>query len=107
MNPEASKLLKKIDRKEARIGVIGLGYVGLPLIKTFLQQRLHGHRLRHRPDGRSTILNRGKSYISHISAAEVKGYPGREEIRGHDRFPSPPRHATPSSSASRRPSTGT
>src|SRR4030065_704480 len=38
MNTEASKLLKKIETKEARIGVIGLGYVGLPLVKTFLQK---------------------------------------------------------------------
>ena len=32
MNIEASKLLQKIESKKARIGVIGLGYVGLPLV---------------------------------------------------------------------------
>ena len=38
MNAEASKLLKRIETKKARVGVIGLGYVGLPLVKTFLQK---------------------------------------------------------------------
>lgn len=29
------KLIKKIKSKEARIGIIGLGYVGLPLVIEF------------------------------------------------------------------------
>jgi UDP-N-acetyl-D-glucosamine dehydrogenase len=31
-------LLKKIDSKEYTIGIVGLGYVGLPLMWTFHQQ---------------------------------------------------------------------
>lgn len=30
-------ILKKIDQKEFRVGIIGLGYVGLPLMWTFNQ----------------------------------------------------------------------
>ena len=31
MNQIAGDLLRKIERREARAGVVGLGYVGLPL----------------------------------------------------------------------------
>jgi UDP-N-acetyl-D-glucosamine dehydrogenase len=73
MNSEALKLLKKIERKEAKIGVIGLGYVGLPLIKTFLQKgfTVTGFDIDRR---KIDLLNRGKSYIRHISAAEVRDF---------------------------------
>ena len=36
MNKAASFLKTKIKNTDARIGVIGMGYVGLPLVKTFL-----------------------------------------------------------------------
>lgn len=32
-----TELLKKIENKEAVIGVIGLGYVGLPLCREFVR----------------------------------------------------------------------
>ena len=34
-------LKKKIKNKEAKIGVIGLGYVGLPLVIEFLKKNFH------------------------------------------------------------------
>ena len=37
MNTLAKKLEKRIKDRTARVGVIGLGYVGLPLVKAFLQ----------------------------------------------------------------------
>ena len=38
MNAEAVRLETKFRRRGARVGVIGLGYVGLPLVKTFLER---------------------------------------------------------------------
>ena len=35
MSDHKSKLLKKISSRTARVGVIGLGYVGLPLALLF------------------------------------------------------------------------
>jgi len=32
------ELLKKIKSREAKIGVVGLGYVGLPLLMEFVEQ---------------------------------------------------------------------
>ena len=77
MNIEASKLLQKIQSKKARIGVIGLGYVGLPLVKTFLQKgfRVAGFDIDPK---KVDMLNRGKSYIRHISASELKDFLGRK-----------------------------
>ena len=42
-------LSARIRERTAVVGVIGLGYVGLPLAGTFAGRRLPGPRLRHRP----------------------------------------------------------
>ena len=85
MNAEALKLLKKIESKEARVGVIGLGYVGLPLVKTFLQKgfRVTGFDIDQK---KVDMLNRGKSYIRHISAAELKDFLGRKRFKASADF---------------------
>jgi UDP-N-acetyl-D-glucosamine dehydrogenase len=85
MNTEALKLLKKIEAKEARVGVIGLGYVGLPLVKTFLQKgfRVTGFDIDQK---KVDMLNRGRSYIRHISAAELKDFLGRKKFKASSDF---------------------
>jgi UDP-N-acetyl-D-glucosamine dehydrogenase len=85
MNTEALKLLKRIESKEARVGVIGLGYVGLPLVKTFLQKgfRVTGFDIDRK---KVDMLNRGKSYIRHISAAELKDFLGRKKFKASADF---------------------
>ncbi|MGQ9688826.1 MAG: nucleotide sugar dehydrogenase [Desulfobaccales bacterium] len=63
-------LREKIDRKEALIGVIGLGYVGLPLVRRFWEVGfpvLGFDTDRHKVER----LNRGESYIQHIPTAKV------------------------------------
>lgn len=64
-------LERKIRNREARIGVIGLGYVGLPLVKIFLSAGFNviGFDIDKR---KVDMLNKGKSYIKHITAAELK-----------------------------------
>jgi UDP-N-acetyl-D-glucosamine dehydrogenase len=85
MNLEATKLLKKIENKTAVVGVIGLGYVGLPLVKTFLQKgfRVAGFDIDPK---KVDMLNRGKSYIRHISAAELKDFLGRKKFKASADF---------------------
>ncbi|MGD9898976.1 MAG: nucleotide sugar dehydrogenase [Calditrichaceae bacterium] len=64
-------LLDKINSKEAVIGVVGLGYVGLPLLMEFVEQGFNtvGFDI----DGRKVeMLNDGKSYIKHIDEKRVK-----------------------------------
>ncbi len=73
MNEIARRLVGKFEDRSARIGVIGLGYVGLPLVKLFLEKgfRVAGFDI---DPVKVVKLNRGRSYIRHIPAAELKGY---------------------------------
>jgi UDP-N-acetyl-D-glucosamine dehydrogenase len=65
-----SQLEKKIKDREAVIGVVGLGYVGLPLILAFGRQgfRLIGFDV---DEDKITKLGNGESYIKHIPGAEI------------------------------------
>ncbi len=65
------ELLDKIQKRKANVGVIGLGYVGLPLVIQFVKAGFNavGFDL----DGEKVkFLQEGKTYIKHISAEEVK-----------------------------------
>ncbi len=64
------ELAGKIDSGEALIGVIGLGYVGLPLVQAFVQAgfRAIGFDIDARKVER---LNRGESYIGHIPSSWI------------------------------------
>jgi UDP-N-acetyl-D-glucosamine dehydrogenase len=70
-------LLKRIERKEARLGVIGLGYVGLPLAVEFARAGFPvvGYDV---DAGKVAQLNAGCSYIpdvpsAHLAAVVKKG----------------------------------
>lgn len=66
-----TNLLKKIQKDEALIGIIGLGYVGLPLALAFTGNSFKV--LGFDVDSKKTkALERGECYISHIDSAKVK-----------------------------------
>lgn len=58
------------SRSDLQIGIIGCGYVGLPLALNFAAK---GHRVLGFDTDPSKVekLNRGESYIKHIPAAEI------------------------------------
>jgi len=67
-------LIQKIKSKQAKIGVIGLGYVGLPLVIEFANKgfTVYGFDI---DNEKAEKLKRGQSYIKHIpseSIAEIK-----------------------------------
>ena len=64
-------LLKKIQTKEARIGIIGLGYVGLPLVFEFCKAGFNVTGFDN-DGGKIQSLKKGKSYIKHIAALRIK-----------------------------------
>ncbi len=66
-----SILLKKINNKSAVIGIIGLGYVGLPLALTFAEKgfKVIGFDI---DENKIPILSKGKSYIKHIPSSRIK-----------------------------------
>lgn len=63
-------LLDKISSKSAVIGIVGLGYVGLPLMLRFAEV---GYRVLGFDIDKAKVdaLNSGKSYIEHIPAEKV------------------------------------
>ncbi len=63
-------LLKKIKSKKANIGVVGLGYVGLPLVIEFCKAGFKVMGFDVDPE-KVALLNGGKSYIKHIDAARI------------------------------------
>ena len=67
----ADSLLKKINAREARVGVIGLGYVGLPLALTFAEQGFPTLGFDTDPVKVDSIT-RGKSYISYVPHARLQ-----------------------------------
>jgi UDP-N-acetyl-D-glucosamine dehydrogenase len=61
----------KIDSREARIGIVGMGYVGLPLALLFSGQRFKVTGFDIEPDKVNT-LNDGNSYIVRILPNEIQ-----------------------------------
>ncbi len=64
-------LLKKIERKEAKIGIIGLGYVGLPLVIEFCKAGFSVTAFDVDVE-KVKLLKHGKSYIKHIPSEKIK-----------------------------------
>jgi UDP-N-acetyl-D-glucosamine dehydrogenase len=58
--------LEKIKSKQAVVGIVGLGYVGLPLARAFCQQGINvvGFDI---DQEKIDLIEQGKSYIKHIS----------------------------------------
>ena len=71
MSVESPKvLLEKIKSKQALIGIIGLGYVGLPLVMRFCEVGFPV--LGFDTDANKVErLNRGESYIKHLESARL------------------------------------
>ncbi len=70
MNDTAQQLMNKIESRQATAGILGLGYVGLPLALAFSKAGFPvlGFDV---DDSKVDQLNRGESYISHIKSAAV------------------------------------
>ena len=62
--------LSRIQNKEARIAILGLGYVGLPLALNFNRNGYHVIGL-DVDQKKVDAINEGRSYIEHIPGAEI------------------------------------
>jgi len=66
-----SELKHRIETREARIGIVGMGYVGLPLALLFSEE--HFNVTGFDVDSRKVeMLNSGESYILRIPAMEIE-----------------------------------
>lgn len=70
MSNQQKILIEKLKAKTAVIGIVGMGYVGLPLALRFAEvgYKVLGIDI---DDNKVTKLNTGKSYIGHIPASAV------------------------------------
>ncbi len=75
----SAELLQKIESTEAVIGVVGLGYVGLPLIDAFFNAgfKALGFDV---DDKKVQALNSGQSYIKHVSSEQIQQWRADSEF---------------------------
>ena len=64
------RLCARISEKTAQVGVVGLGYVGLPLCLLFAGEEFHTTGFDIDP-AKVDQLRQGQSYIRHIPASEI------------------------------------
>jgi UDP-N-acetyl-D-glucosamine dehydrogenase len=66
-----AEIKQKIESREAKIGIVGMGYVGLPLALLFSEERfaITGFDIDR---GKVETLNRGGSYIVRIPDTEIE-----------------------------------
>jgi UDP-N-acetyl-D-glucosamine dehydrogenase len=71
LSDECESLCEKLDTKQATIGIVGLGYVGLPLVIRYSEigYRVVGFDI---DTIKTDMLNSGASPIEHIAASSVK-----------------------------------
>ncbi len=69
--PTSPSLLARVADRSARVAVVGLGYVGLPLALTFCRHgRLRALGVDVDPD-KPRAISAGRSYIRHVPAADI------------------------------------
>lgn len=79
-----SQWLARVEARQAQVGVIGLGYVGLPLVLLFSEERFQVTGFDIDP-AKVEQLNAGRSYIhriepEHIKAAQKSGFKATEDF---------------------------
>lgn len=70
------ELVRKLDDKQAVIGVVGLGYVGLPLALRFSEVGYRVLGIDIDPE-KSQKIHSGESYIKHIDANRIRNALGK------------------------------
>jgi UDP-N-acetyl-D-glucosamine dehydrogenase len=82
---ELAVLLEKIQKKEAKVGVVGLGYVGLPLVIEFCKAgfSVTGFDI---DENKIQALSNGKSYIKHIPDEKIQSLNEVGEFKASTNF---------------------
>src|SRR5688572_4759332 len=79
------ELINKITNKQAQVGVIGLGYVGLPLLVEFASKgfRATGFEV---DESKANRINQGHSYIGDVPATRLNEMVKSERLRATTDF---------------------
>src|SRR3954452_13323470 len=91
MQPQAARqtaanvLQEKIRTRSARVGIVGLGYVGLPLAVEFAKAGFHVTGIDLSPE-KTRSVNAGESYIGDIPADTLAGLVADGRLRATTDF---------------------
>ena len=80
-----AKLTERIASKTARVGIIGLGYVGLPLAVEFAREGFSVTGI-DADRARVTRVNDGRSYIPDVSDATIVELVGAQRLLATERY---------------------
>lgn len=80
-----NELINLITNKRAHIGVIGLGYVGLPLLVEFTSRGFQGTGFEV-DEAKASQINAGTSYIGDVSSRKVKEVVDAKRLRATTDF---------------------
>jgi len=81
----AQQLMRRLDTKEAMIGVVGLGYVGLPLAVEYAERGFSTVGI-DLDEERIRQLNAGDNYIDDLDDAAVRSLVDDRQLRGASSF---------------------
>ncbi len=79
------EFIKKVENRKAVIGVVGMGYVGLPLTRSFCEAGFKCVGFDVDPQ-KIKMLNAGKSYIKHIKSDFIKKALEKKQFRATTKF---------------------
>ena len=84
-SPLAANLMEKIQSRAARVAILGLGYVGLPLAAQAARKgyTVVGFDI---DEGKSVRINAGQSYIEAVSDADVAAFVVAGKLRATAKF---------------------
>ena len=83
--PSAEALKKKIAGKSAQVGVVGLGYVGLPLVVEYAKAGFTVTGIDVQ-EGKVAEVNAGRSYVGDVSSEELAEFVAAGRIRATTEF---------------------
>jgi len=81
----SSKLIKKFENKSARVGVLGLGYVGLPLAVVFADAGFEVTGIDPVAE-KVEQINQGKSYVMDVESQHVQELVNKGKLKATSNF---------------------
>ena len=85
MSRFAKAIREKITDRSAKIGIVGLGYVGLPLAVEFAKAGFHVTGI-DIDKGKVAGIRAGRSHVQDVPAAEVKALVGKRRLAAQDNY---------------------
>ncbi|MBE0688224.1 MAG: UDP-N-acetyl-D-glucosamine dehydrogenase, partial [Anaerolineaceae bacterium] len=79
------RLIEKFEKKEAKIAILGMGYVGLPLAVVFAEAGFDVTGIDPIQE-KVDLLNKGKSYIIDVPTEQVKKLIGEKRLHATSDF---------------------